>query len=1519
MPVLTGHEVAVLREDEQLTLFRGHRTADARPVLALAPRHTRVDAAILRRFENELALADALDPAWAARPIALLQRDSTAALILDDPGGVPLSQRIGAPLATAAFLSIATNIAEALRQVHSRGIIHKDFRPSNLLVDEDGVVRVTGFGEATQLARERQTSVQTIIQDALPYMSPEQTGRMNRSVDARSDLYSLGIILYQLLTGKLPFHSTDVMGWIHCHIAQPPARPDVHAAGISGPIAEIVMRLIEKNAEDRYQSAAGLLSDLKWCQNSWATNNRVESFVLGANDGLDRLLIPERLYGREADVQTLVQAFDRVAERDTVETVLVTGYSGIGKSSVVTELHKTIVSRRGLFASGKFDQFKRDVPYVSLRDMFRSLIDHLLGSNDQILHDWRIRFQEALGQNAQLIIDLVPRLEIIMGPQPAVSELTPQDAQRRFQTVLRRFIGVFAQPAHPLTLFFDDLQWVDRATLDLLKHLATQAGVTSVLLVGAYRDNEVGTHHPLSSVINDMVRAKAVMTRVVLSNLIVADVGRLIAAALRCEPDHVRPLAQLVHARTGGNPFFINQFLSSLEQDDLLAWNSETRTWKWSIHEIATKKASANVVDLMVARLGRLPVPIQIALTQLACLGNTASVSTLTAIYGERAKSLHTALREAARLDLVSSHDDAYSFTHDRIQEAAYTLIPDVERKPVHLTIGMALVRILTAAEIDERIFDVVNHFNAALTLLDSPEILREVAELNLIAGLRARASTAHATAATYLAAGSTALALLSISEQPYRLAFDLEINLAECELLTGNLEAADERLARLSTRADSAIDRAAITRLQMTLFLVLDKTDAAVNAGLRFLTTVGVKWPSHPDDVVLNSELENMWRTLGHREIEDLASLPKLQDDDLLATVNFLTDFLAPASFTDNNLFHLAVLRIINLSMAHGNCDASACAYTLLNAVVGHRGGNYDAVLRFGQLGCKLVDSLGLDRFRARVYTFFGTFVSPWTSPFALSRPILKQAVDVATAAGDLTYAAYSLRSIAANAMISGGNLEDIHREADKALSFMRSSKLRLVADSLVAQLVFIHDLRGLPIGSDLFSSSDENEIGFQRRLDDGGARLAVAAARYHIYKMQSSFLLGKFAEATVSARKASELIWSTSQFLEIVDYRLYSILLLSESYQSSPPERRNTILEEIEVQRLAMVEWSLGCQENHAHRLALVAAEVARITECDADAMRLYDEAMRLAEQNGFVQNQGLAAELAARYYESRGALAAAEHYLGQAADCYRRWGASAKVQQLRNFNRGISAVVERPAAETGWNNLDSAAMIETSQAISEEIVLDRLMERLMTIAIEHAGADRAVLLLTFDDDLRLEAEAVMVNGSIEVRLKGTRLFSSELCDPILRYVIRTRESVVLDDALESGSYVDDEYIRVHRIRSLKCLPLLKQSKLVGVLYLENRLASHVFTAGRVALLRTLATQAAISLENARLFSDLKSAEARLQRSHDQMQMFVSLIENSTDFIGFRSPAKLCGGRRRTEATDTCRCNDKPKPGHF
>ncbi|HXO69942.1 MAG TPA: serine/threonine-protein kinase PknK, partial [Bradyrhizobium sp.] len=871
--------LTVLFEDSERVLCRGWRgngDGDGTFVLAVLSASQQPAPAFVDQLAHEYALKDELDGRSAALPLALVREHGQTVLLLQDPGGEPLAGLLGRPMEMGRFLRFATGLSAALRHVHEHGLIHKDIKPANVLVDlATGQVWLTGFGIAARLLRERQSpEPPELIAGTLAYMAPEQTGRMNRSIDSRSDLYSLGVTLYEMLTGALPFMASDPMEWVHCHIARQPVPPVQRLKDVPAPVSAIVSKLLAKTAEERYQTAAGLERDLGRCLAAWEAQHRIDAFPLGQQDTPDRLLIPEKLYGRERDIETLLAAFDRVQSSGRPELVLVSGYSGIGKSSVVNELHKALVPARGLFASGKFDQYKRDIPYATLAQAFQGLIRALLGKSDAELAGWRDALGEAFGSNGRLMIDIVPELKLLIGEQPPVPDLPPQQAQHRLQLVFRRFLGVFARPEHPLALFLDDLQWLDAATLDMLSDLLTQADVQRLLIIGAYRDNEVDSAHPLKRKLDAIRKAGAIVQEISLAPLVQEDLGRLMADTLNCAPTVVSPLAGLVHDKTGGNPFFAIQFISALAEEGLLRFDHNAARWCWELDRLHAKGYTDNVVDLMVGRLARLPDGTRAALQQLACLGNVARITMLSVVIGKSEDDVRSDLREAVRLELVEHLQGSYKFVHDRIQEAAYSLIPEQLRTEVHLRIGRLLAAHTPAETREEAIFEIVNQLNRGAGLITSRDEREQFAELNLLAGRRAKATTAYASALTYLTAGEALLPEGSW-ERRHKLSFALALHRGECEFLTGALMEAEQRLAVLSSRATNTVERATVACLRADLYTALDQSSRAIAVGLDYLQHLGIDWSPHPTEEESRREYERIWSQLGSRTIESLIELP--------------------------------------------------------------------------------------------------------------------------------------------------------------------------------------------------------------------------------------------------------------------------------------------------------------------------------------------------------------------------------------------------------------------------------------------------------------------------------------------------------------------------------------------------------------------------------------------------------------------------------------------------------------------
>src|SRR5215831_11453579 len=1337
----------VLWEDSERVFRRGWRPGDdgsQSAVLIVRPATDQPSRSSLDRLTHEYELKDQLDGAWAARPLDLVRDAGRTMLVLEDAGGEPLDRLLSAPMQAGRFLRLAIGIAAAVGKLHERGLVHKDIKPGNILVNgATSKMRLTGFGIASRVARQRQSPhPPETIAGTLAYMAPEQTGRMNRSIDSRSDLYALGVTFYQMLTGALPFVAAEPMEWVHCHLARRPAPPAERLKEIPGAVSAIVMKLLAKWAEDRYQTAAGLESNLRSCLIEWEAQGWIDDFPLGERDISDRLLIPEKLYGRRHEVDTLLASFDRVVNGGAPELVLVYGYSGIGKSSVVNELQPVLVPPRGLFASGKFDQLKRDIPYATLAQALQGLIRPLLGKSDAELAPWRDALRETLGPNAGLMVDLVPELKLLLGELPPVVELPPQDAQRRFQMVLRQLIGVFARPEHPLALFLDDLQWLDAATLDLLEDLLSQSDLRNLFLIGAFRDNEVTAVHPLMRKV-EALRATGRVQDIKLAPLTTNDLGNLVADSLRCGAEQADPLAGLVHAKTDGNPFFVIQFLHVLADEGLLAFDHERACWFWDLGGIHAKRYTDNIVELLAGRLTQLSLETQDALRQLACLGNAADVAMLSIVLGTSEEEVHAALWEARRQQLIDRLDRSYKFVHDRMQEAAYALIPTGSRAEAHLTIGRLLVACTPLETLDETIFEIVNQLNRGAPLITSGHEREQLAELNLSAGKRAKTASAYISALNYLVAGAVILPDDAWEQRP-DLIFALELHRAECEFLTGELAAAEKRLTMLASRAATITDQAALTGLRIDLYSTMNRVDRAVEVCLDYLRFLGIEWSAHPTADEARREYERIWSLLGGRETETLVDLPIMSEPEALATMDVLTKVMIAAMNMDLNLYGLVICRMVNLSLEHGNTDASVFAYVCVGAIAGLVFGNHKAGYRFGRLGYDLVERRGFKRFQARAYLDFVVLIIPWTKHLRTEWDLYRRAFDAANSVGDLTFATYACINLNNRLLAIGDPLSDVQHEAEQGLEFTKKARFGAMIDVTTTQLALIRNLRGFTVSFGCFNDGHFDELEFEGRQTP-----PLVVCWYWIRKLQARFLAGDYAAATDAWLNAQKLLWASPSFFEAAEALFYGALSHAASCGCASSNDFERHVQALSAHYRQFAEWAENCPENFESRAAIIGAEIARIENRELDAERLYEKAIRSARTNGYVHIEGLAYELGARFYAARGFEEFAHLYLENARHSYLRWGADGKVRQLdqlyprlRQDERapGPAGTIEAPV-----EYLDLATMIEASQALSGEIVLEKLIDKLMRASLKHAGAERGLLIVPRGDELQIQADAI------------------------------------------------------------------------------------------------------------------------------------------------------------------------------
>jgi PAS domain S-box-containing protein len=1462
MNELASTELETLLQDDELIVSRN--SVDR--VLLLRPAAGSLEVAA--GLEHFYALRGELDGAWALRPSALRHAQGLPVLITDDPGGQPLATLLGAPLELPVFLRWAIGIASALAGLHGRGLIHRDLKPASILVQPaTGAAWLAGLGRASRAQRQRQAPEPPhVIAGTLAYMAPEQTGRMNRSIDSRSDLYAFGVVLYQMLVGELPFTASDPMELVHCHVARRAVPPHERSSRVPEAISALVMKLLAKVAEERYQTAAGVAADLRGCLSQWQEQKGVTTFRLGTHDASDRFLIPEQLYGRQREIAALLSAFDHVVLSGRPGLTLISGYSGVGKSSVVNELHRALLPPRGLFASGKFDQYKRDIPYATLAQAFQRLVSMILVEPEAVLARYREAILGAVEPHGQLVINLVPELERVIGKQPAPPELSPQDAPRVFEQVLRRFIGVFARPEHPLALFLDDLQWLDAATLDLLEHLLVQDEVRCLFLVGAYRDNEVGPEHPLARRLQAIRSAGAPVSEIVLGPLALSDVHTLIADTLH--DSEVSGLAELVYDKTAGNPFFTIQFLTALADDDLIAFDPDARRWTWDGARIASRGFTDNVVALMIEKITRLPAECREALQVMACLGNTARVEALATALRHDPPALDLAIADALNAGLVARQGSAYTFLHDRVQEAAYSSIAAADRTGMHLSIGRRLLAAARPDRLDESAFEIVGQLNRGSELVSDRAERDTIVELNLRAARRAKAATAYATAIPFLETGAALLG--DVGWQRRRaLSFALAYERGECEFLTGDLEQAEARLSALVEHADGLVELASLTCLRIMLHVTRSEPDRSVAVCLEYLERAGIHLEPHPSRADVEAELARVWQALGERSIEDLAQLPQTTDAATLATLEVLAAAASPAWFFDQLLPALLAAHIVNLSIAHGNGPPSCFGYTMLATKLGPFSGDYRTGYRFGKLGVALAERSASPRALARVLFTYTMFVKPWADTLDGCDELLRRGVEAAERAGDLTYATYLQVNFGTLKLLAGSPLDEAEASCRHALEYAKKLNFAFAAIALEGNLALTRTLQGHTLR---FGSFDSNELD-QRAFESAYGQipaLAMPMFWYWTRRQQALFLAGDATGSVRAAEAAEPLLWVADVYTEFAEHHFYGALARAECLDTADDLTRAVLRARLDVNVKALATFGDSSPITFGARARLCAAELARVEGREREAMDLYELAIRAARAARFAHIEALAFELAARFYATRGFDTIALSYRQEARAGYQRWGAHGKVRQLEQL---FPEVRERPPASGTINApvelLDLTTVIKISQAVSGETVLPRLLDTLLRTAIQHAGATRGLLIVPWQDELRVEAEASAAGGTVTVRLHGEAGgASTDLPESIVRYVLRSGSSTIIADATRDNPFATDHYIASRRARAVACFPLLNQAGVTGVLYLENELAPQTFTSTRVAVLKLISSQAAISLENTRLYANLEEREAKIRR---------------------------------------------------
>jgi predicted ATPase/GAF domain-containing protein/tRNA A-37 threonylcarbamoyl transferase component Bud32 len=1516
-------------ENEKSLIFRAVSCVDERPVILKILKKDYPNPSELTRYKQEYEITCSLDIEGAITVYELFPYDNSLVIVLEDFGGQSLDIFLKSqPFTLLEFLQIAIQIAEALAGIHQANIIHKDINPSNIIFNPaTGQVKIIDFGISSIFTKETPVLKNpNVLEGTLPYISPEQTGRMNRWLDYRTDFYSLGVTFYKLLTGRLVFETRNALELVHCHIAREPVPLDELDPSIPKILSRIVMKLLSKTAEERYQTALGLKIDLEECYQQFQKTEQISEFPLAAHDIVEQLQIPQKLYGREIEIEQLLETFRRVTEeQDEPETattqkraemMLVGGFSGIGKTALIQELYRPISQQNGYFIAGKFDQFQRNIPYSAIVSALQSLVRQLLTESQAQLNQWRNQLNEALGANGQVILDVIPEIEQIIGKQPPIQPLEPAQAQSRFNRVFQSFIRVFCDQSHPLVIFLDDLQWADFGTLKLIELMMSDRDMEYFLLLGAYRDNEVDANHPTILTIERLKEQGKTVNQIILTPLHIAHITQLLIDTLHRDHEAVNSLAELILQKTSGNPFFINEFLKTIDQENLFTFNRDHQCWEWELKQIAALDITDNVVDLMISKLQKTADTTQAVLRLAACIGNYFDLNTLSIIYEQSESDTFRELLPAIQQGLIQPLSELevtsesllesslilrdYKFRHDRIQQAAYALIDPNLQKSVHLQIGRLLLANLSEQEKAEKIFTLVDHLNKGIELITDKAEKIQLLQLNLYAGKKAKEAIAYAASRNYLLLTADEFPC-DIWEDNYEMALDLYKELAEIEYLNGHFEQSQSLIAIGLEKSESLLDRIEFYLLQIVEYTLLGKCFDAIEVGRIALDSLNIKLPDQDLESVFQSELSEYQKKLGDRKISSLYDSPAVLILEKQAIVKILIK-IHPAAFATNAfLTNIIAVKLVDLNLQYGHTEKSSISYAMFSVVAVHVLKEYQLAYEYSSLGIKLAEKYSDLSAKTFANLLHSGMTTHWLEEIQKSEQYSTIGIDAGLQGGDLQIVGYHLIYRIYNWIYQGKNLDFLLKEVSRCLLFARDNKNEWSIDCAVASKSVIENLINISTDQSSFDGEDFNEA---TSIEEWKGKSPSAICFYYIFKSQALYLY-EHPMSLKDLEYAATLFDYIPAMSSIASHNFYYSLTLIAYYPQAESQEQQEYWQKIEANQKQMKVWADNCEANFLHKYLLVAAEMARIADQWTEAMELYDRAIESAKEHKFIQNEALGNELAAKFWRSRGKENFAKLYMRKARQGYQIWGAKRKVEQLEekypqwfssqsHESDKITTTSTTTTSGKSAKSLDIESIIKASETLSKEIVLEKLLATLMEIAIENAGAQKGCLILKQEDNWVIEAQGTANNDEV-LLLQSISIDSVNIDNDIpilpttiINYVARTQEPIVLNNAVSEGQFINDRYIIANQTKSILCTPLLNQGNLSGIVYLENNLTTDAFTPERIELLNILSAQAAISIDNSRLYQTL---EKRVEERTKELSQTLEILKATQAELRFEN----------------------------
>lgn len=1519
MPELKGfHLKGTVYEDNRTVVYRGTREIDNQPVLVKLLKSKNPNPRELERIENGYRIAKGMDLPGIVKPYSLENIGFAKALVMEDCGGIILKDYIQShSIDLKEFLEIAIALTNIIKDIHREGIVQKNINPRNILFAvETKNIKILDFGIAAHPSQETQAeSGLEDLQDTIAYMSPEQTGRMNRSVDFRSDFYNLGVTFYEVLTGRLPFDFKDPMKLVHAHIAMQPTPPDLNS-DVPKVISDMVMKLLSKMAEDRYQSASGLKVDLDRCYRMLREKKEIENFKIGQKDALDRFQIPLKPYGRNHEVKILHNAFSKAKNGDA-RMVLIGGPPGIGKSLLVDSALKSVLGKNVYFITGRFDYIKRDIPYSALIMALQDLVRQVLTEPNEKLKIIRSKIIQVLGVNAQLVVDVIPELELIIGQQKPVPELGLKESLHRFYLTFQDFIRIFSNAENPLILFLDNLQWADPGTMALITSLSDDPERDYRLFIGAYQDHKIDESHPAAKALNEIrQKGEAESILITLKPFNVMDINHFVSDTLFCSLEEGRLLAEIMKQKTDGNPFFMTQFLQTLYSEKILWFDFDASRWQWDIDQVKRIEVSENVVDLMIKRLEHLPALTLQILQTAACIGNEfeldilskatekSMIDTLKALYPamqdnliikKDGQDIHNAPN---RLDEVLEHTIAnvgFRFSHDRVQSGAYSLLEKEKRQKVHLKIGWLLHESTPKEKIEDRLFVIVEQLNSGRELIENELERLKAAMLNLMACKKAKGSAAYESAVGYSRIGMGLLPKDCWSAH-YELTVGLYRESVEAEYFAGHFKEADNLYREVLAHAESDREKIRIYQDQTRQYATQRRYSEAMESMIKGLNLLGFTIPESEEGLrsLVKQEGKQLKTNLSDQKIADLYHAPEMVDYQSIEILEMLTSggYISSYILARWNLVELLNRKMMNLILKYGHCEYSAYA-CISNASGRIFAGRFEEATEYGQLAICLANRYENPFIKCHTYYLYATMIHHWTNHLNLSEQYFDTAFQAGKESGHFEVMAYILYLKAQTSVINGKNLKAIAQELKaRAVIFEKIgySKLEILNPyRLTVQL--IKCLMGLTLNKHIFNDQDFDED----RFEEHDVPTGLAKAIYYHSKLIRAYLFDDTETQIAIVEKTMEFIMYATGYAIVPNAFFLASLVYLNACSKADLTRIEDYLNKVDTLQLQLKKWADNCEANFHHKYLLIEAEKARVLGEDIKAMQLYDHAIKSAQKHEYINNQAIANEVAAKYYLSSGHEKIAAMYMKEAHYLFGVWGAAAKVKDLEERYPKLITKTKTHTEEIALSTTDVSAgntiefsasldlntIMKASQAIYSEVVQEKLMGKLIQIMMENAGADRGVFLLKKDKDLYVKAEATADKTKVRYLEALPVRGSNMIPEGVISFVERTQKTLVLDNAVQKKPFSEDDYILHKQPKSILCIPVVYKKKLTAILYLENHLTANVFTKERQETLHILSSQAAIAMENASLYDELTHEIMERKKAEDEVRLLNKDLE--------------------------------------